>query len=112
MTIVAWALFIAALLANVLAVRALFARDRLAIWMRRCFVAAALLFCAIAITSFVVFITMPPLPSSLASEKARRLAEMISETINTAAFASLTCALPLVAGFVLHRRARRAENAP
>jgi len=110
MTIVAWALCIAALGANALAIRALFARDRFPIWMRRCFIAAALLVCAIAMTNFLTFITMPPLPSPAASEKARRLAQGISEMINSVAFASLTVALPLIAGFVLRRRARKAAS--
>lgn len=112
MTIPAWALCIAALGANVLAVRALFARDRFEIWKRRCLTAAALLFCGIAITNFVTFITMPSLPpSSMASEKARRLAEGISEIINSLAFASVTCAVPLIAGFILRKRAHRAQGA-
>ena len=74
-------------------------------------IAAALLFCGIALANFVAFVTQPPLPSSMASEKARRLAEGISEMINSIVFASATCTLPLIAGLVLRSRARRAKGA-
>lgn len=111
MTIVAWALAIAALGANVLAIRALFARDRFAIWKRRCLVAAALLVCAIVIASTINFIVMDPPPAMpMASDKARRLAEAISEFINGTVFVVLVATLPLVAGFVLRGRERRASR--
>ena len=59
MTIVDWVLCIAALLTNGLAIRALFARDRFKTWKRRCFIAAALLFCAVTITSVVSVVRAP-----------------------------------------------------
>ena len=112
MTVVAWALCIAALLTNALAIRALFARDRFATWKRRCFTAAAFLFCAIAITTVVGIVVAPREATPTAPDKARRLAEGISEIMNGIAFAALTSALPLVAGFVLRRRDVKSQGHP
>jgi hypothetical protein len=109
MTFIAWALGIAALVANALAIRALFARDRLQTWMRRCFTAAALLFGGIALATFAALLADPP-ASSMTGEKARLLAETLSFVINDVVVAAVTCALPLIAGFVLLSRARRSKN--
>ncbi len=114
MILLGWFFWVAALALNAHAIYALLATRRadataLKRAARRC-LASALAICGLIVVGELVavaIIMQPPDGATPASERARYLANTISEAINAITFAVIATIVPLIATFVLNRRARR-----
>jgi len=109
--IAGWALSFAALAVNAYALFALFSTRRadasiLGRHARRCLVSALVVGLSVGLFAAAALLTRPETNSS--ADRARFLASTIAEGVNTLGFGLLASLLPVIAGWVLRSRARRA----